>query len=272
MCWGSGMSIEMHAAEVAQGERFEFGKNWSKFLEGLTEERILAAEDSLKAMLRVDTLEGKKYLDVGSGSGLFSLAAKRLGADVTSFDYDPASVRCTQRLRDTYYSKEDLWQVYQGSVLDCEFMSGLGKFDVVYSWGVLHHTGNMENALTNTANTVSKGGILFIAIYNDQGWISKYWRAIKKLYNTNKVGRVLAVSIPLPYFLAHKLFRTLVPNQQARGMDWWRDILDWVGGYPFEVASPQLIVDFCYDLGFGLIKQKTVKNKHGCNEFVFVKR
>ncbi len=265
------MSREMHAAEVAQGERFEFGKNWSRFLEGLTEDKILAAEESLRVMLRVDSLKGKSFLDAGSGSGLFSLAAKRLGANVTSFDFDPASVHCTQSLKDTYFSNDTSWQVLQGSVLDCEFMSSLGQFDIVYSWGVLHHTGHMQQALKNAANRVANEGALFIAIYNDQGWLSKYWTFIKKLYNRGNIGKVLATAIPLPYFLAYRLFRVVVPKQKPRGMDWWRDVLDWVGGYPFEVASPQSMVDFYYDHGFALIKQKTVKNKHGCNEFVFKK-
>jgi 2-polyprenyl-6-hydroxyphenyl methylase/3-demethylubiquinone-9 3-methyltransferase len=262
------MSSELHAIEVAKGERFEFGENWARFLESLSEERILAAERSLKMMLRMDSLEGKTFLDAGSGSGLFSLAAKRLGARVTSFDFDPASVRCTSSIKERFFGEDESWTVHQGSVLDEEFVNGLGQFDIVYSWGVLHHTGSMNQAIANVSRSVGDGGLFFIAIYNDQGWLSAYWTAIKKLYNTGKVGRVVATAIPLPYFLAHRAFRILVPKKTPRGMDWWRDVLDWVGGYPFEVATPQAIVDFCYDLGFSLVKQKTVKNKHGCNEFV----
>ncbi len=48
----------------------------------------------------METLAGNSFLDVGSGSGLFSLAAMRLGADrVHSFDYDPQSVGCTKELK-----------------------------------------------------------------------------------------------------------------------------------------------------------------------------
>ncbi len=87
-----------HAQEVAGKQRFEFGANWNRFLAVLNDERIAQAEESLKRMLEVDNLQGKSFLDIGSGSGLFSLAARRLGARVYSFDYDPKSVACTREL------------------------------------------------------------------------------------------------------------------------------------------------------------------------------
>src|SRR5690349_14790038 len=153
--------------DIAQGKRFEFGKNWSRFLAVLDEERIAEAQRSLAQMLEVTNLEGKSFLDVGSGSGLFSLAARRLGARVHSFDYDPQSVACGQELKRRYFADDPLWRVEQGSVLDRDYLNPLGSFDVVYSWGVLHHTGAMWEALGNVAPLVAEGGRLFIAIYND---------------------------------------------------------------------------------------------------------
>src|SRR6185369_14036983 len=132
-----------HSAEVNAGERFEFGKNWSRFLALLDERRIKEAEDSLKRMLEVETLEGKSFVDVGSGSGLFSLAARRLGAKVHSLDYDPNSVACTAELKRRYFPNDLSWRVEEGSALDRKYLASLGTFDVVYSWGVLHHTGKM---------------------------------------------------------------------------------------------------------------------------------
>src|SRR5262245_21597260 len=109
-----------HRREVDAGQRFEFGANWSRFLRQLHESRIGQAEASLRSMLRSDRLDGKRFLDAGSGSGLFSLAARRLGASVHSFDYDPQSVACTEELRRRYFADDARWRVEAGSVLDVE--------------------------------------------------------------------------------------------------------------------------------------------------------
>src|SRR3982751_2154040 len=158
-----------HQAEIENGERFEFGKNWTAFLAVLDEERIAKAEESLKNMLEVEDLDGKTFLDIGSGSGLFSLAARRLGAKVHSFDFDSNSFACTQELRNRYFPNDPNWRVEQGSALDADYLATLGEFDVVYSWGVLHHTGEMWRALKNAVIPTRTGGKLFIAIYNDTG-------------------------------------------------------------------------------------------------------
>src|SRR3954454_16328911 len=125
-----------HADEVARGERFEFGENWRRFLDVLDEERITRAERSLRDMLGVESLSGRSFLDIGSGSGLFSLAARRLGAErVHSFDFDPQSVACTRELRRRYFGDDPRWTIEQRSVLEEGFVEGLGRWDVVYSGG-----------------------------------------------------------------------------------------------------------------------------------------
>src|SRR5947209_14888872 len=135
--------MSSHALEVGSGARFKFGENWARFLELLDDGRIARAEESLKNMLEVEGLAGRRFLDIGSGSGLFSLAARRLGARVHSFDYDPRSVACTRELRRRFFTDDPSWTVDEASALDENYVRGLGAFDVVYSWGVLHHTGQM---------------------------------------------------------------------------------------------------------------------------------
>lgn len=270
-----------HAEEMRQGERFAFGANWLRFLELLNDARIERAEQSLREMLGVESLRGKSFIDVGSGSGLFSLAAHRLGASVVSFDYDPNSVRCTAELRRRYFNDDPDWRVLQGSVLDRERLAGLGRFDVVYSWGVLHHTGRMSEALANVVPLVAPGGQLFISIYNDQGPTSRTWLAVKRAYNA--LPSLLRWLVLFPAFarlwgptMLRDLF-ALRPfstwrnygKGAARGMDPWCDTVDWVGGLPFEVARPEQIIEFYSSHGFILTKLRTCAGGIGCNEYVF---
>jgi 2-polyprenyl-3-methyl-5-hydroxy-6-metoxy-1,4-benzoquinol methylase len=276
--------VEQHKREVERGERFEFGKNWSAFLAHLSEDRIRKAEESLREMLETETLAGRTFLDIGSGSGLFSLAARRLGARVFSFDFDPNSVTCTRELKRRFFAGDDDWQIEQGSALDDEYVRSLGTFDIVYSWGVLHHTGDMWSGLENASLAVNSGGRLFIAIYNDTGSQARRWRWIKKTY-CRLPGFLKTPFAALAIFPAEaKQFLSFTLRgrpfdyvrhwknyRNDRGMSRWHDIIDWVGGYPYEVATVDEIFEFYKARGYTLQKIKTGGVGLGCNEFVFKK-
>jgi len=257
--------------EIGRGDRFAFGRNWSKYSAKLTERKIADARQSLSEWLGSADLSGKKFIDVGSGSGVFSLAARQLGARVLSFDYDPDSVECTRSLKSKYYPNDADWSVQTGSVLNPGFLAHLGSHDVVYSWGVLHHTGDMHEALANVVSLVNPGGHLFIAIYNDQAWVSRYWTCVKRLYNRSQIGRFLMIALHCPYLIGGRyLVRALQGRASSeRGMTLWYDMLDWLGGYPFEVAKPEEILEFYRARGFVLEHMRTCGGRHGCNEFLF---
>lgn len=269
----------MNKQKTKHIKRFEFGSNWQAFLNTITEERITLAEMSLKEMLKVETLKGKRFLDAGSGSGLFSLAARRLGAAVHSFDYDLRSVECAKKLRAIYFPEDTQWVAEQGDVLDRQYIESLGGFDVVYSWGVLHHTGNMRQALENIILPVSgTSSALYIAIYNDQGIRSTLWRIVKKVYCSSTFGKILVIALFFPWFFAKAAVKSIFHGKnefaeykkKTRGMSIIHDWFDWLGGYPFETAKPEDIVDFYKSRGFVLQNIKTT-TRTGNNEFVFRK-
>lgn len=266
---------------MARDLRFEFGKNWQSFLKLVDEERIQVAAESLRKLLNVENLQGKTFLDIGCGSGLFSLAATRLGAKVHSFDIDEQSVACALRLQQEFASGEQ-WTIDVGSILDESFINRLPTFDVVYSWGVLHHTGKMWQAIENAAGMVSDGGRLSLAIYNDQGGASRRWRMIKKLYNASPrmlqwlLIAAIAVDHEIKAFLSRLLrfqnplpFQDWAQRKRDRGMSLWHDIVDWVGGYPFEVAAPDAVFNDLHSKGFTLDYLKTQLCGYGCNEYTF---
>lgn len=259
--------------------RFEFGRNWAAYLSGaFGPARLEAATKSLVALIGQSDLEGRTFLDIGSGSGVVSLAALRLGATVTSLDYDPESVACAEQLRSSF-SSLGRWTILRGSILDTALVDRLPMADIVYSWGVLHHTGALWPAVRLAASRVLPGGLFCIAIYNKVERSvggSRSWAAIKRTYVRMPrpiktmmqwtygaaKSAMLMIRLRNPVTVAHEY-------QRERGMSLWHDWIDWLGGYPYEYASAGEVFAFGRDeLGFELVRMNTTSSL-GCNEFVF---
>jgi 2-polyprenyl-3-methyl-5-hydroxy-6-metoxy-1,4-benzoquinol methylase len=257
-------------------ERFEFGSNWKSFETRVDDARVEVAAESLRDQL--GDLSGRSFLDAGCGSGLFSLAACRLGAArVHSFDRDPESVEAAERLRARWQARDSAWTIEPGDILDVDYVGSLGQWDIVYSWGVLHHTGAMRQAWQNVAGLVAPGGRLFVSIYNDQGRKSRIWTRVKRRYQRvpKRLRPVYTVLVMAPQELAAAAIRG--PGAQirswrdykmSRGMSRWHDLVDWVGGYPFEVARPHEVFEFFHARGFELEWMFTCGPGLGCNQFV----
>jgi 2-polyprenyl-6-hydroxyphenyl methylase/3-demethylubiquinone-9 3-methyltransferase len=270
---------------MADELRFSFGKNWQDYrARALDEGAVVEAERGLGRL--VGDVRGKTFLDVGSGSGLHSLAAHRLGASrIVSFDYDVDSVACTEAVR-VGAGAPASWTVQRGSALDAAFVRGLGDFDVVYSWGVLHHTGDMWRAIETTAAAARAPGARYaIAIYNKvKGHLgtlsSESWWKIKRAYAQGgplrrraMVAAFVAWRLSIPLTKLKNPLADVRAYKSARGMSYWNDAVDWVGGFPYEYASVAEIVSFVEALG--LAKRDVVEihpDGWGVNEFVFERR
>ncbi len=278
--------------------RFGFGKNWNDYVQNfLDAEKLLTAEKSLLKYLPAEDYQSKTFVDIGCGSGIFSLSALRLGASkVISFDVDKNSVSTTKLIQEKFASEQgQSWEVFEGSILDQNLVNRMqGQGDIVYSWGVLHHTGNMNQAIKNSAGIVKPNGYFIVALYN-RAPSSKFWVRFKKFYNQTSglVRFVLNYSVYF-YIVARRLLgwvksfligrdRPTILKRE-RGMSIYYDVVDWLGGYPYEFATFDEARQMVEALGFKLIKGPTQLPSEakgwmskfsfyatGCNEFVFQK-
>jgi len=268
----------MSASNLGDDLRFGFGKNWADYIEKhFTEQVLEQSRTHLAGFLRMEPLKGLTFLDIGCGSGLHSLAAWRLGADqVISFDYDQDSVTTTERIRKGVGSPDN-WTVMQGSVLDRAFLANLPKSDIVYSWGVLHHTGDMWGAVRNAATVMKPDGVYYIALYSADNYVNpppEYWLKVKRAYNrAGPLGkrimewRYLIRFHILPELRAGRLPMQMLGKYDSRGMTFWTDVKDWLGGYPMDFASFTDTQSFgIEDLGLNLVN---VKTGEGCTEYLF---
>ena len=252
---------------------FDFGGNWRAFsADRMDAERVRAAMASLDQLVGNGTIAGRSFLDVGCGSGLFSIAAAGKGARaVRGFDLNATAVETSiQNARGFLQTGTPAPDFKVGSILDADFVRDVGQHDVVYAWGSLHHTGSMWQAIRNAASLVAPDGRLVLAIYNKH-WTSPYWTQVKRIYNRSPrlVRRLMNGVFGAAMYAAVWIVARQNPMKKERGMDFWYDVVDWLGGYPFEVASAQEIRDFVQPLGFQLEQLATPRVPTGCNEFVF---
>jgi SAM-dependent methyltransferase len=272
-------------------ERFDFGENWKNYNKKyLTEDKIRQANEAFIKFTEIQTLTELTVVDIGCGSGIHSLNFSRMNPKfLLSFDYDYKSVEATNYLKEVHKNKN--WDVKQGSILDEKFLLRMPQFDLVYAWGVLHHTGNVWLAIKNSCDLVSEGGILYLALYSSDVKMlnreSTYWLKVKKKYNQSGfIGKRL---IELSFISREKylsalnflrvLIKSLVSRQKNktkffsrqkryRGMSYLIDVRDWLGGWPMEYVSDDAVIELVSSKNFVL---KKIKKGEACTEFLFKK-
>jgi 2-polyprenyl-6-hydroxyphenyl methylase/3-demethylubiquinone-9 3-methyltransferase len=258
---------------------YEFGRNWERFVSRcFTSERVSIAGAHMLEFLGVDCLEGQYFLDIGCGSGIHSLAALRAGARrIVSFDLDPVSVATTQRLRELAGSPES-WTAFQGSVLDRQLISSLEPPDIVYSWGVLHHTGAMWQAIANAAELLRPGALIYLALYSADMHVNppqEYWLAVKQRYN--QAGALRRRAMEIWYVWRHimnrnpvalpGLIRTILTYKLSRGMSFLTDAKDWLGGWPMEFAKDRDVLKYFMEERGCILEN--LRTGSGNTEFLF---
>ena len=256
---------------------FQFGENWNEFSRTINERSVAEAEHGLHKLFPDGELKGRNVFDLGCGSGLHALAALRLGAaSVTAVDIDAKSV-ATARTLLARYVPEGRWQVEQQSVFA---MPPEPLYDVVYSWGVLHHTGDMVRAIQLAATKIAPGGLLCVALYRKTKFC-RMWQLEKRIYSQAPrpirylLEQLFLVAFKRSFRRSGRSFEDYVADYvKSRGMDFMTDIRDWLGGYPYESISEEEmlalaqrmgLVDvrrFCVPPGSGLLGT-------GCDEYVF---
>ena len=264
-----------------QGMRFGFGKNWKNYIKKYySEERLEIAREHLLNFLHLDNLQGKSFLDIGCGSGLHSLAALRSGAaQIVSFDFDQDSVDTTKQLKE-YAGNPSHWTVLQGSILDDQFLKTLAPADIVYSWGVLHHTGAMWQAMDNTVQLMKDTALLYIALYDYDIQVNppaEFWLEVKQRYNRG--SWLIKRRMELWYiweFVLYKNWRA-VPEligrvtgyKQSRGMAFFTDVRDWLGGWPMEFAKREDVKQWAEKTGLDMA---TIKTGEANTEYLFKRK
>jgi 2-polyprenyl-3-methyl-5-hydroxy-6-metoxy-1,4-benzoquinol methylase len=261
--------------------QFDFGRNWDAFSRtALTPERIDSARKSFLQLMDRIPMRDRTFLDIGFGQGLSLLLAAEAGAKVTGCDINPLCGEVLRRNQQFFTPSVSCMEIPTviGSILEPAVIENLRqkaqrtehRYDIVHSWGALHHTGEMHAAIANAVSLVSENGYLVLAIYN-RHWTSPIWEVIKRVYvySPMVIQHVLA-GLLLPFISIAKFATTRKnPFSQERGMDFYYDVIDWVGGYPYEFAAINEIQAKMELLSFKCLKVIPAKVPTGCNEFVF---
>lgn len=259
---------------------FAFGENWASYSKLIGEPQIEHAKEGLLKLISAEDFKGRSFLDIGCGSGLHALAASRLGVSrIVGVDIDPNSTATARKIL-AERDPSTPWQIENISVFDLT-PAHFGMFNIVYSWGVLHHTGDMWQAVSKAAALVAPGGLLVVAFYRET-YLDPFWKLEKRFYtsapsfvrNVVKSGYIGAFRFARAVTRQGPFADYIANYTSRRGMDFDHDVHDWLGGYPYESAlAPEVdsrltALGFRAERVFARPKSSGIFGS-GCDEYVY---
>lgn len=216
---------------LSDSGEFSFGFNWVDYVQKILSEPIIEIHRQDLNRIYDEAgldIKGLNIIDIGSGSGLSSLALLRLGAkSIHSIDVDPYSVEASKLTKFKFGNNAENWNIEHKSVFD----NDLGKYDLVYTWGVLHHTGDLSRAIDQAVNSVADNGYLHVALYRSGPNYPAHLAQKQYFASLDRKGKI-------EYLYNYTGGNPYMFNLDNRGMNTFHDALDWLGGLPYEVYNP----------------------------------
>ena len=159
-------------ANPCNAEMGDGGTQTREYFEAIENKRY-ALEPEIHQFAQFSRYHGKEVLEIGVGMGTDFLQWNRAGAYATGVDLTEECVALT-RARLLVFGFPDEGRVLQADAENLPFADS--SFDLVYSWGVIHHSPNTRKALEEIVRVMRPGGEGKVMIYNKWSAVSlMYW-------------------------------------------------------------------------------------------------
>jgi len=177
-------------------------------------------------------LAGKKALDVGCGQGRWAYGLKKIGCDVLGIDTSPSAIELARK-----------WGL-NAKVMNLFEISNAGlagQFDLVWCWGVIHHTADPERAFRSVVDAARRGGLIHCYVYSrPRSRRVRVMREVLKPFGFSTRRRIISMWIKLGLYhgSVHEGFDALSPsiNKEIGEHEikrWCEDLgLDYERRYP----------------------------------------
>ena len=131
------------------------------------EKKKFFVEPHIKTFSKFERWSGKKVLEIGCGIGTAGINFARFGADYTGVELSSKSLELTQQRFNVYNQKG---RFYEGNAEELTKFLPIKKYDLIYSWGVIHHTPEPKRAISEISKYLAKDGLFKIMLYSSESW------------------------------------------------------------------------------------------------------